>query len=258
MSSSRQRSSAIESERSRELAAADAIRRSWPMASPETVTRLVRAASLVHKTSGPVLSEADRSSRVALVLRGTVVATWSTPEGRSVYAGLYGPGQFMGLATLSGGPMTVGIDAVSDVTALAWTSREFRQIAASDPAMALDLLDRSIYAIQALNHLIKIQKFTRARSRLAAMLLKYEPFCFASDAPLVPRGQLGALAGVTPRMVSTILSDWEAAGIVRRIGVSGLELVDRSAIEAEAAPLDAFPLPDPAVPGAWSVPSPET
>jgi CRP-like cAMP-binding protein len=121
--------------------------------------------------------------------------------------------------------------------------------------MTLDLLDRAIYSIQALNHLIKVRAFTTARSRLAALLMQYEPFCFSKTAPLAPRGQQSALTGVTPRMVATILREWEADGIVRRLGRQGLELVDRSALEAEAAPMLAFPAPDPTIPGAWTIPT---
>jgi hypothetical protein len=96
--------------------------------------------------------------------------------------------------------------------------------------MTLDLLDRAINSIQALNHLIKVRAFTTARSRLAALLMQSEPFCFSKIAPLAPRGQLSAFAGVTPRMATTILREWEADGIVRRVGRKGLELVDRSAL----------------------------
>ncbi len=61
----------------------------------------------------------------------------------------------------------------------------------------------------------------------------------------MPRGQLANLAGVSPQMVSRIFRKWEARAIVRRLGVSGLELIDRVALAAEAAPLQGFPAPDP-------------
>jgi CRP-like cAMP-binding protein len=202
-----------------------------------------------------VLAEAERPARAALIVHGTVVATWGVPDGRTVFAGLYGPGQFVGLATLTGEPMTVGIDALSDVTILSWHSAEFRHIATTDPAMVIDLLDRSIYAIRALNQMIKVRTFASARSRLAALLMNYESICFSTSSPLVPRWQLAPLAGVTPRMVRAILRAWEASGIIRRIGASGLELVDRRGLAAQAAPLDDFPAPDPSAHGAWTVPS---
>lgn len=44
--------------------------------------------------------------------------------------------------------MTVGVDAVTDVVLLVWSTQEFRDIATSDFAMTLDLLDRAIYSIQ--------------------------------------------------------------------------------------------------------------
>jgi CRP-like cAMP-binding protein len=198
--------------------------------------------------------EGERPSRVGLVIRGTVIANWSSPDGRTVFAGLYGSGQLMGLATFSGGPMTVGIDAMTAVTILTWDSEQFHRIAAEDPALMLDLLDRATYAVQALNHSIKLRTFTSAKSRLAGLLLKYERFCFSTERPLIARGQLSALAGVTPRMVSKIVREWGASGIMRRVGPYGLELLERDALIAEAAPLEDFPAPGPAERGSWTEP----
>ena len=229
----------------------EAIRRAWPMAAPRTIEELVRAASSVRSRKAPLMEEDERPSRVGLVLTGTVVATWSAPDGRVLFAGIYGPGQVMGLTTLSGGAITVGINPLTPAAALTWDSRRFRSIADADPAMTGNLLDRAVFATQALNHLIRIRVFTTASSRLAGLLIKYERLCFSEGTPLVPRTQLGALAGVTVRRVSKILHDWEAAGIVARVGASGLVLLDREALAAEAAPLADFPPPDPTAPGAW-------
>ncbi len=231
------------------------IEQTWPMASAQSIARLVRAAWVVECAHGTIMPEAELPSRVALVLRGTVVATWSAPDGRIVYAGLYGPGQFFGLGTLSGASLTVGMDALTEVAILAWSSDEFRNVVDSDPALALDLLDRTVYAIHALTRLHKLRTFTTATSRLAGLLLQYEAFCFSKEAPLVPRSHLPHMAGVTPRMARRILREWEASAVIRRVGVSGLELLDRSALEAEASPLSEFPSPDPTMPGAWTAPA---
>jgi CRP-like cAMP-binding protein len=237
-----------------EAIAGETIARTWPVATAQSVARLARAARVIERAHGTVIAEAERPSRVALVLQGTVAATWSAPDGRTVYAGLYGPGQIMGLSTLSGASITVGIDALTPVTILAWPSSEFRDVVDSDPELALDVLDRSVYAIQALNRLTKLRTFTTAASRLAGLLLQYEAFCFSKEAPLLSRRHFAPMAGVTPQMVTRILRTWEAAAVIRRVGGSGLELLDRSALEAEAAPLSEFPVPDPTIPGAWTDP----
>jgi CRP-like cAMP-binding protein len=226
--------------------AVEAIRRTWPMASSQTVDRLARTSSIVEKkASSTIVAEAEDPPRIGLVLSGTVVATWSAADGRVVHVGLYGSGQFVGMTTLTGEPTATGVDALTNVTALMWPSAEFRAIANADPALSLDLLDHLVYGTQLLIYLIRLRMFTPAASRLAGMLLRYEAFCFSPDAPLVARGQLSALAGVTPQMVSRIFRKWEAAAIVRRVGGSGLELLDRAALEHEAAPLDDFPPPEP-------------
>jgi CRP-like cAMP-binding protein len=224
------------------------------MAAPETTRALIRNASVVRAKGATLMSEGERPSRVGLVVRGTVIATWSSPDGRTVFAGIYGPGQLMGLATLSGGPLTVGIDAMTAVTILTWDSQQFLRIAAADPAMMIDLLDRATYAVQALNHSMKLRTFTSAKSRLAGLLLKYERLAFSTERPLIARGQLSALAGVTSQMVSRIVREWEASGIMRRVGPYGLELVERDALVDEAAPLEDFPAPGPAERGSWTEP----
>jgi CRP-like cAMP-binding protein len=231
---------------------ADAIRRAWPMASQRTVDDLARSASVVRSSRAPLIAEDDRPARVGLVVTGTVVFTWSAPDGRTMFAGFYGPGQVMGLATLAGANVTTGTDPLTPVTALIWESRRFREIADADIALMGNLLDRAIFTGHALNHQIKLRTFTTARSRLAGLLIRYERLFCADGSTLVPRSQLGALAGVSARMVSTIVCDWEAAGIVSRVGSTGLMLLDRDALAGEAAPLADFPEPDPTWPGAWS------
>jgi CRP-like cAMP-binding protein len=231
---------------------AGAIRRAWPMASPKTIGDLTRAASVVRSSSAPLIAEDEQPSRVGLVVTGTVVFTWSAPDGRTIFAGFYGPGQVMGLATLAGATATTGTDPLTPVTALIWDSQRFREIADADIALLGNLLDRVIFACHTLNHQIKLRTFTTARSRLAGLLIRYERLFFAKGRSLVPRSQLGALAGVTARMVSTIVRDWEAAGIVTRVGSTDLILLDRDALAAAAAPLADFPEPDPTSPGAWS------
>ena len=111
-----------------------------------------------------------------------------------------------------------------------------------------------MYAIHALNRMIKLRTFTTAASRLAGLLLQYEAFCFSKEAPLLPRRHFAQMAGVTPQMVARIFRTWEAAAVIRRVGVSGIELLDRSALEAKASPLSDFPAPDPSMPGAWAAP----
>jgi CRP-like cAMP-binding protein len=218
------------------------------MASADTVARLVRAGTLVENVRGTLLTQGERPSRAALVLSGTYVGTWIAPDGRIANGGiiqtsLTEPGQLVGVTTLRGAAVISGIEAVTPVTMVRWRSDEFRAITESDQAMLIELLDRCIYAVQLLNYLMQLRTFATSSSRLAGVLLQQEAVFFG-DAPPVARGQLAAIAGVTPQMVSRIFRKWEAAAIVRRIGASGLELLDRTALQAQAAPLADFPAPD--------------
>jgi CRP-like cAMP-binding protein len=239
---------------SRDSIVTDAIRQTWPTASEESLARLIHGASLREELHGTIVREAERPSPVALVVHGTVVAYWSAPDGRILYGGLFGRGQLWGLPSLNGGASVVGIDAVTTVSVITWRSELVRAIAEVDAAFALALLDRALFAIQALNRMNKLRSFTTAGARLAGLLLEYEALCFGPNAPLVARRHLAAMAGVTPEMASRILRRWEAASIVRRARPSGLELLDREALRAQAEPLAAFPRLDPTSRGAWAAP----
>ena len=97
---------------------AEAIRRTWPMASAETVERLVRAGSVIEMSSGTMLEQGERPLRVALIVSGTFVNTGTAPDGRVadgsiVHIVASGPGRFLGLTTLRGEPIISGIDALT-------------------------------------------------------------------------------------------------------------------------------------------------
>jgi CRP-like cAMP-binding protein len=135
------------------------------MASPETVARLVLAGSVVDNARGTLLAQGERPSRVVLILSGTYVGTWTSPDGRIADGGIFQanlsePGQFVGVTTLRGAPIISGIDAVTPVMMITWLSDEFRAITESDLAVSLELLERCIYAIQLLNHLMQLRTFT--------------------------------------------------------------------------------------------------
>jgi CRP-like cAMP-binding protein len=159
--------------------AAEAVKRTWPMASTAMADQLAGAASVIEDARGALLTQGERPSRVALVLNGIFVGTWIAADGR-VAEGLIvevdasGPGLFVGVSTLTGAPIISGIDALTPVTMLVWPSQEFRSIGDSDLNLTLDMLERSVAAIQNLNHLMQLRTFTTAASRLASVLLRYE------------------------------------------------------------------------------------
>ena len=217
-----------------------------------TLEQLFQASSIVEDAEGALLRQGERPSRVALVLNGAFVGTWVSSDGRIAEGRIAevkwsAPGIFVGVSTLAGAPIISGIHALSPVTMVVWQSDDFRRITQADLGVTLDILDRCIDGIQHVSHLMQLRTFTTGASRLAAAVLRYEDYC-TGDESLVKRWQLSALAGVTPRMGSSILRTWEANKIVRRLGRSGLELLDRAALEIQAAPATGYPAPPPPAP----------
>jgi hypothetical protein len=144
------------------------------------------------------------------------------------------------------GARAIAADAVGRrwATILTWSSREFRAITDSDLAVALDLLEQSIYAIHLLNHGIQLRTFTTAATRLAGVFIgKRGSLLLEGDAARGARPTLGsrrrhaADGEPDPAQVGSRgdrASSW----------ASGLELLDRAGLEAEAAPLDDFRRPN--------------
>jgi CRP/FNR family transcriptional regulator, dissimilatory nitrate respiration regulator len=213
----------------------ESLRTVFPRATSESIRRLVEVHTL--RAIGPGLLEDTRwrGPEILLVLEGHLAVVQRAPDGREAILGVFGPGGIAGLAMIDGEQQTAAFEALDDVVLAVWSTASVREIAKRDPGMLLDIVDLLVTRVRGAMFLLERQTFTTASMRLASALLRNEALAFATARPRFVRSQLAALAGVSREMTGRIMRRWERAGILRRVGPTGLVLVDRSRLEAEAA-----------------------
>ena len=214
---------------------AESLRSVFPRSTSESIGRLLEIHTL--RALGPGYLDDTRSSgpEILLVLDGHLAVVQRIADGREAILGVYGPGGIAGLAMIDGVQQTAVFEALDDVVLAVWSATLVRDIAKADLGMLLDIVDLLVARVRGAMFLLERQTFTTASMRLASALLRNEALAFATARPRFVRSQLASLAGVSREMTGRIMRRWERAGIVRRVGPTGLVLVNRSRLEAEAA-----------------------
>ncbi len=214
---------------------AESLRTVFPHATSESILSLVESYAL--RTIGPGFLGDARSSRpeILLVLDGHLAVVQRISDGREAILGVYGPGGIAGLAMIDGVQQTAAFEALEDVVLAVWSTTSVRDIAKADLGMLLDMVDLLVARVRGAMFLLERQTFSTASMRLASALLRNEALVFSTERPRFVRSQLAALAGVSREMTGRIMRRWEQEGMVRRVGPTGLVLVSRSRLEAEAA-----------------------
>jgi CRP-like cAMP-binding protein len=214
---------------------AESLRSVFPSATSESIRSL--AETYTVRAIGPGILD-DRPStgpEILLVLDGHIAVVQRIADGREAILGVYSRGGIAGLAMIDGVQQSAVFEALDDVVLAVWSSTSVRDIAKADPGMLLDIVDLLVARVRGALFLLERQTFTTASMRLASALLRNEDLAFAPARPRFVRSQLAALAGVSREMTGRIMRRWEREGILMRVGQTGLVLVDRVRLEAEAA-----------------------
>jgi CRP-like cAMP-binding protein len=221
----------------------------FPRADDDSIDRLIESHTRREAQQGDRLDLRHDGREVLLIVEGQVAVAQDAPDGRASYLGVVGSGSLVGLATLDGGAQLIELDALgTPVVMVAWPGEAVRTIAEGDRGLLLDLVDQLAYRFRSCMLLLERQTFAPSRARLASFLLRHESLVASPESRLVRR-QMAALAGVSQEMVGRILRRWERDGIVKRVGTSGLAVMDRRRLQDEAAPADSLgprPTPRPA------------
>jgi CRP-like cAMP-binding protein len=218
----------------RDEAAWSAVRAAFPRAAEASIATLTSTATRFSFEPRASRPPGSRTPTIYLILSGQVAVSQATADGRVSVLGLYGPGTLVGLTTFAGGPDLLGLEAVTATSGVAWPSDHIREVAEQDCAMLQDVLEQFVHRVRLTLGLLEQQTFATARARLAAFMARHEQLVFSPGTPAIGRAQLSAMVGVSREMTSRILRGWERAEIVGRVGRSGLILVDRRRLEAEA------------------------
>jgi CRP-like cAMP-binding protein len=105
-----------------------------------------------------------------------------------------------------------------------------RELALSDAALAVGLLDMSSQFALTLNVRLDEQSFESARQRMAAILTRYGDAIFDTRHPVAQRADLAAMIGTSRVMMYRTLRGLEADGLVKRHYGGGISIVDQAGL----------------------------
>lgn len=167
-----------------------------------------------------LLRQGEQASTFFLMERGYLKLTQITPEGAEVIVRFVGPGDPVGgVAALSETPYPVTATACDVVNLVAWPRKLLAELLERYPQLKTNILrEMTAHMDDALTRLRELATL-KVSQRLAHTLLRLSHPSKATGAAAVPhsltRQELAELTGTTLFTVSRILTDWEAAGLVR-------------------------------------------
>jgi CRP-like cAMP-binding protein len=172
---------------------------------------------------------------LTLLIRGYGAFRRTTIDGRQLSVGVARPHDLFGFSSVVAGPTSVDLVALTEIEVALWRGPELRQLAATDPGFALDVIDRMAGFLNTLTEKLDGFMHQDARRRVVRILSRHRDLFFA-DPAILPRSELPSLVGTSREMTGRVLRELEREGVLTRFGRTGLRLLDPDRLDADAAP----------------------
>jgi CRP/FNR family transcriptional regulator, anaerobic regulatory protein len=190
----------------------------------------------VFRRGEPILSGNDDAIACATLVSGAAKVSTFDSEGVERIVALVHPAGFIG--QMFGIAPNQHVTALTDSRLCLFPRRPFEAALADHPALMRRLLDVMLSEVDAGRAIIDMIGRRQAIVRVAALLLAFAraagptPCSLADDYALaLTRGEMAQLLGLTIETVSRNLVALERRGLIRRKGVSGLEILDMARLE---------------------------
>jgi len=161
-----------------------------------------------------IVSEGDETDSLYIILEGRVKAFVSDDEGRDVVLSTQGPGEYFGEMVLDGGPRSASIMTLEPCRFLVVPKSDFRNFVASNPAFALNLIEKLIGRARALTASVKSLALMDVYGRVARLLLELADDSSGQLAisQRLTQKEIASRIGASREMVSRILKDLSIGG----------------------------------------------
>jgi CRP/FNR family transcriptional regulator len=193
--------------------------------SEEELRALADRSASRHVDAGQqIFSEGDPCQGFFVVEAGEVKIYKTAPSGREQVLTIERAGDTVAeLPVFDGGPYPASAIALSDVTLLFVSKRDFRTLVIEHPEVGLKVLKNVGLRLRRLVGLIEELSFTTVRGRLAMLLVRLvktegEATARGHEATLPPNLELAAQVGTVRELVSRNLSRLQAEGLIRLDG----------------------------------------
>jgi CRP-like cAMP-binding protein len=198
-----------------------------------SIAELLREVNLTRvRAHRPVWARGEPIA-LTILIRGYVGFERTTADGRRLTVGIGYPGRLYGIASVSSQMAAVDMMALTDVEIGIWPAGTLRRLIAADPPIGLDALDQLSAYVNLVT--VKLDGYLHqgARGRVLRTLVRHGQLFFG-DPPVLSRAYLPGLVGTTREMTGRVLRDLEREGTIARAGRTGLVVLRRDWLEAEA------------------------
>lgn len=190
-------------------------------------------ADQVFKKGQLIFSEGDAATGFYVVIAGRVKIFKLSVEGKEQILHIFGPGAPIGeVAVFEGKRFPAHAESLEDSRLFFFPRNAFLRLINDNPSIALHMLAVLSRRLRHFAALIDDLSLKEVPARLAAYLLYLsETQKRADNLSLdISKGQLSSLLGTIPVTLSRILTKMSDAGLIRSIGVRGIQILDRQGL----------------------------
>lgn len=211
------------------------IAKALPDINSETTEFLVETARSRAVQPGETIFRQGEPIPLTLMARGHGVFRRTTVDGQQLATGVAHPGDMIGFSAISAKNSPIELVALTESVVCLWKGPKLRRLAASDPGLALEVIDRFAGFVQSMTENIDGFLHQNARRRVIRVLWRHRDLFFVEPA-ILSRAELPSLVGTSREMTGRVLRELEREGLVERVGRRGLRLLRPEALERYAPP----------------------
>jgi CRP-like cAMP-binding protein len=212
------------------------IARALPGCGPQTYRHLTDSARIGAIRRGELIFRQGEPIPLTLMVRGHGAFRRTTVDGQVLMVDVARPGDLFGFSCIASTHTPVDLVALTDGEVVLWKGTDIRRLAASDPALALDVIDRMAGFLASLTERMDGFLHQDARRRVIRVLNRHRNLFFA-DPAVLSRSHLPGLVGTSREMTGRVLRELEREGTVARVGRTGLTLLRPDLLEADVVRL---------------------
>ena len=195
----------------------DLIARALPTATAATRAMLAQTGRLSRIAPDGLIFRQGEPPSLTLMVRGFGAFRRTTIDGAQHIIGLCAPGAMFGYSAIGSVNSSVDAVALTRTFAVQWPGREMRPLAAADPGLALDVIDRMAVFVNMSIERLDGFVYQDTRRRVLRVLIEYGELFFR-DPPILSRSHLPSLVGTTREMTGRVLRGLESEGLIERVG----------------------------------------
>jgi CRP-like cAMP-binding protein len=212
------------------------ISRALPGCSPQTYRLLADSARIGPIRRGELIFRQGEPIPLTLMVRGHGAFRRTTVDGQVLMVDVARPGDLFGFSSIASTHTPVDLVALTHGDVVLWKGADIRRLAVSDPALAINVIDRMAGFLANLTERMDGFLHQDARRRVIRVLNRHRNLFFA-DPAVLSRSHLPALVGTSREMTGRVLRELEREGTVARVGRTGLMLLRPDLLEADVVRL---------------------